>query len=96
MPITVTRNTLYCIPANGRDAPKGDNMLDNYADVLTIDDVCTALRLSRKTVTALIATGQLPCRKIGRVYRIRKSAVVNYIANDNIPTANNTLPCIPL
>ena len=96
MPITVTRNTLYCIPANGRDAPKGDNMLDNYADVLTIDDVCTALRLSRKTVTALIATGQLPCRKIGRVYRIRKSAVVNYIANDSLPSTDNTLHCVTL
>ena len=71
-------------------------MLDNYADILTIDDVCTALRLSRKTVTALIATGQLPCRKIGRVYRIRKSAVVNYIANDSIPTIDNTLHYVTL
>lgn len=71
-------------------------MLDNYADILTIDDVCTALRLSRKTVTALIATGQLPCRKIGRVYRIRKSAVVNYIANDSIPAIDNTLHYVTL
>lgn len=93
MPAT---NYINRIPAISRDATKGDNMLDNYADILTIDDVCTALRLSRKTVTALIATGQLPCRKIGRVYRIRKSAVVNYIANDSIPTIDNTLHCVTL
>lgn len=55
-------------------------MLDTYSDVLTITDICDILHISRKTVMHLIHSGQLPCRRIGRIYRISRPALLTYLA----------------
>jgi len=54
-------------------------LLEDYLDVLTVDDVCGILRLSRRSVMRLIKSGEIRARKIGRVYRISKYAVVDYL-----------------
>lgn len=59
-------------------------MLDNYQDMLTLDEVCQILRINRKTLRYLINSGQLPYRRIGRIYRISKDAVRQYIATSLI------------
>lgn len=54
-------------------------MLDNYQDVLDIKDMCQILRIGRKTAYKLLQTGEIPYRKIGRNYKIRKEAIINYL-----------------
>ncbi|MCC8050273.1 MAG: helix-turn-helix domain-containing protein [Clostridiales bacterium] len=56
-------------------------MLDDYLDVLTIDDTATVLRISRRSVMRLIDEGKLEYRKIGRIYRISKKAILDYLYN---------------
>ena len=56
-------------------------MFENYPDVLTFEDVCKMLSLSRNTVYQLLHTKKIKCRKIGRVYRILKASVIEYLEN---------------
>lgn len=55
-------------------------MLEHYPDVLTVDEVCNILRIARKTVYSLVKSGDLPSRRIGRIYRISKKQLVEYLA----------------
>ncbi|MCC8046341.1 MAG: helix-turn-helix domain-containing protein [Clostridiales bacterium] len=56
-------------------------MLDDYLDVLTIDDTAAVLRLSRRSVKRLLDEGEIEYRKIGRIYRISKKAILDYLYN---------------
>ena len=56
-------------------------LLEQYPDVLTIDDVCAILRVARKTVYALVRSGDLPSRRLGRLYRISKHHMIAYLEN---------------
>ncbi|MCD7762946.1 MAG: helix-turn-helix domain-containing protein [Lachnospiraceae bacterium] len=56
-------------------------MLDDYLDVLTINDTATVLRISRRSVMRLMDEGKLEYRKIGRIYRISKKAILDYLYN---------------
>ncbi|MCD7736685.1 MAG: helix-turn-helix domain-containing protein [Lachnospiraceae bacterium] len=57
----------------------GIKMLEKYFDVLTIEDTAEALRLSRRSVMHLLNDGKIRYRKIGRVYRISKKALLDYL-----------------
>ncbi len=57
-------------------------MLDDYLDVLTIDDVAAILRISRRSVMHLIENQELEYRKIGRIYRISKAALSKYLESN--------------
>ncbi len=48
-------------------------------DVLTGDEVARLLRVSRDTVYRLAARGQLPGRKVGRIWRFSKDAIHDYL-----------------
>lgn len=54
-------------------------MLEDYQDVLDTKDICQILRIGRKTAYRLLNSGELPCRRIGRNYKIRKDAVIEYL-----------------
>lgn len=56
-------------------------MFSEYPDVVSIDQVCEMLHLSKRTVYSLIQTGQLPAKKIGRIYRIRKTDVSHFMVS---------------
>ena len=58
---------------------RGVFMLENYQDVLDIKDMCKVLRIGRKTAYKLLQNGQIPYRKIGRNYKIRKDALITYL-----------------
>lgn len=51
-------------------------MFDKFTDVVKVDDVCKMLHISKKTVYMLIQSGELPAKRIGRIYRIRKADVI--------------------
>lgn len=47
--------------------------------VLTVDDAAKVLQLHPFTVLKLIRGGKLKASKIGRVYRVRESAINNFL-----------------
>lgn len=51
-------------------------MFDKFTDVVKVSEVCRMLQISKKSVYMLIQSGELPARRIGRVYRIRKADVI--------------------
>lgn len=64
-------------------------MFEAYPDILSIAEVQNALRLSRNTVLKLLDTGQINYTKIGKLYRIPKESLEEYIKqNSNIKKEN--------
>lgn len=49
--------------------------LDDYPDVLTIDDVRAIFQIGRDLAYSAIRSGQIPSFKMGRNIRVYKSAV---------------------
>lgn len=54
-------------------------MFENYNDLMIIEDVCEVLHMSRNGVYALLKTGELKGFQQGRIWKIPKAAVVEYI-----------------
>ena len=54
-------------------------MFEDYPDIVTFEDVCKMLSLSRNTVYALLRKKKIKNKKIERVYRIPKKNVIEYI-----------------
>lgn len=48
-------------------------------DVLTVGEVAAFMRVSRETVYRLAARGELPGRKIGRIWRFPQDAIQKYV-----------------
>ncbi len=58
-------------------------MLEQYSDVLTVDEACEALRIGHNTIYALLSSGQLKAYRCGRVWKIPKQAVLEYIRGNS-------------
>lgn len=56
-------------------------MLENYEEIMTPDEVCEVLRIGKNALYDLLSTGRLKAYRNGRVWRIPKNAVVEYICN---------------
>ena len=56
-----------------------NKMFEEYHDVVTFEDVCKMLSLSRNTVYSLLRKRIIKCKKVGRVYRIPKKSVIEYL-----------------
>ena len=54
-------------------------MLNEYQDVLTVDEACEALRIGYNAMCELLNTGKLKAYRNGRVWRIPKVAVQDFI-----------------
>lgn len=54
-------------------------MLEDYPDILTVEEACEALRVGYNAMYELLNTGKLKAYKNGRVWRIPKVAVKKYI-----------------
>lgn len=53
----------------------------NIPDVLTVNEVAEFLKVSKKSVYALLQDNLIRHRKIGRIYRIPKTAIEEYLQN---------------
>ena len=62
---------------NQRDAYRV--MLRKYPDVMNIEQMCDALKVSTKTGYKLLHEGKIPAMKIGRSYRIPKAHLFTYL-----------------
>ena len=56
-------------------------MQKNFHDVLTVKEVADFLKISKKSVYAMLQENQIRHRKIGRIYRIPKVAIEEYLQN---------------
>lgn len=54
-------------------------MLEEYADILTAEEACEALRIGYNAMYELLNSGKLKGFRNGRVWRIPKLAVQEYI-----------------
>ena len=54
-------------------------MLESYDDILTVDEACEALKIGKNALYDLLNSGTLKAMRNGRVWRIPKTAVQEYI-----------------
>lgn len=54
-------------------------MLEAYDDLLTAEEACEALKVGKNALYALLSSGQLKGYRNGRVWRIPKDAMIEYI-----------------
>lgn len=54
-------------------------MLENYPDLLVIDEACEALHMSRNCMYQLLRSGDLKGFQQGRIWKIPKNAIEEYI-----------------
>ena len=54
-------------------------MLEEYADILTAEEACDALRIGYNAMYELLNSGKLKGYRNGRVWRIPKESIKKYI-----------------
>lgn len=54
-------------------------MFEQYPDILTVEEVCEALRMGNNAVYDLLNEGKLKAYKNGRVWRIPKKSLTTFI-----------------
>lgn len=55
--------------------------INEYPDVMTVEDMCEYLRISTKTGYKLLRNGTIQCLKPGKSYLIPKKFVLEFINN---------------
>lgn len=56
-------------------------MFESYDDVLTVEEACEALKIGYNAMYELLKTGKIKGYRNGRVWRIPRAALVEYIQN---------------
>lgn len=54
-------------------------MLEEFGDVLCIEELCEVLQIGKNSAYRLLQTGELSARRIGRIWRIPKTAVIDFL-----------------
>ena len=54
-------------------------MLNDYGDILTLNEFCEILKISENVAYRLIREKSISAFKVGRIYKIPKRAVESYI-----------------
>ena len=54
-------------------------MFEEYSDVLTVEEACEALRIGYNAIYDLLGSGKLKGYRNGRVWRIPKESIKQYI-----------------
>ena len=54
-------------------------MLEAYDDILSVEEACEALKVGHNAIYELLNSGKLKAYKNGRVWRIPKESVRQYI-----------------
>jgi len=57
-------------------------MLEEYADILTTEEACEALRVGTNAMYALLNSGKLKGYRNGRTWKIPKLAVKEFILSN--------------
>lgn len=54
-------------------------MLNQYGDVITVEELCEVLLIGRNCAYGLLKTGEIRGFQIGRVWKIPKLSVEHYL-----------------
>ena len=54
-------------------------MLKNYKDILSVEDLCEILSIGKNTAYRLLKSGEIKSVRIGKVYKIPKEYLINYL-----------------
>lgn len=54
-------------------------MLESYDDILSVEEACEALKVGHNAIYELLNSGKLKAYKNGRVWRIPKESIKQYI-----------------
>lgn len=54
-------------------------MLEDYQEVLTIEDIMNILHIGKNTAYNLLKDGSIKSRKIGRQYRVFKVHMIDFL-----------------
>jgi excisionase family DNA binding protein len=54
-------------------------MFEDYADVVTVKELCRMLKIGRNTAYDLLKSGQIPSVSVGRQHRISKIEVQAFL-----------------
>ena len=65
-------------------------MFEEYDDILSLDALCKALKLSRNSAKAILLSGELQAMKIGNIWKIPKVNLVKYIEAKCSSTVNSS------
>ena len=58
-------------------------MFNEYDDVITIDELCEMLKIGKNSAYKLLQSGKIKSFKNGRVWRICKQSVQDFLININ-------------
>jgi len=65
--------------------------MDEFPQVLTIEEASKYLRIPLSTLYKLAQDGKIPCQKVGRHWRFRKETIDNWLdQNMNLPKNSKT------
>lgn len=63
---------------------KGElKIFESYDDILTVEEACEALKIGYNAIYGLLNTGKLRGYRNGRVWRIPKASLVEYIQSSS-------------
>lgn len=54
-------------------------MLNSYPEVLSVKQVCEILNIGKNTAYRLLQSGEIKSKKIGKVYKIPKKYVKDFL-----------------
>lgn len=66
-------------------------MFKDYPDILTIEDLVDMLGISRHSAYDLINSGEISAFHIGRLFKIAKVAVIDYVVKESNLSDNTTI-----
>ncbi|MCM1225467.1 MAG: helix-turn-helix domain-containing protein, partial [Lachnospiraceae bacterium] len=59
---------------------------ESYNDMITIDELCEMLSIGKNTAYQLLGSGQIHAFKIGRIWKIPRDAVSEYVIQNSSMT----------
>ena len=54
-------------------------MLEQYGEVLSVEDVCSILRIGKNLAYKWLQTNEIPNKKVRRKYIIPKQGLIDYL-----------------
>ena len=57
-------------------------MFESYPDVVTVNELCEMLGIGKKLAYRILDSQDIRSVRVGRIYRIPKSAVIDYLTDE--------------
>lgn len=58
-------------------------MFDNFGDILSIGDLCKALRIGRNSAYILLNSGRIRGFRIGSVWKVPKTELIKFVSGES-------------